>query len=291
MALVSKPPVQQRTIQRIWKTPGSKLNWLFLVVSLGIYLWVYLVYRSALATQPYAGPYSDPLRQFGIVAFILVLLVMAYTLRRRFVRNLPGKVQGWLWLHVWFGITSVLITFMHDNYANITHDFIFQQSRLTEAAFGMSALFALLLLVITGIVGRLLDMWQARVIATEADTNGIGIPRSVEDRMFELTLMVERLGAGKSAQFKAYCEQALQAKVQLPQQFPRLFPYEVDDFQRVYEILTLRTRLANSLHHQKQARLIIRLWRYIHIPLACLALIVISYHSLFELWKMLILHQ
>ena len=107
MALVKKSPVQERKIKRIWKTPGSKMNWLFLALSMTTLGSVYLLYRTAIATQPYPGPYNAPFRQFGIVSFVLVLAVGAYTLRRRFVRSLPGKVQSWLWLHVWFGITSV----------------------------------------------------------------------------------------------------------------------------------------------------------------------------------------
>src|SRR5579864_192476 len=103
MALVGKP-LQQRETRRIWRTPGSKLNWLFLSLALIIAGVVYLFYRSAVATQAYPGPYNDPFREFGIVAFILVLAVFSYTLRRRFVRRLPGKVQNWLWLHIWLGI-------------------------------------------------------------------------------------------------------------------------------------------------------------------------------------------
>ncbi|HET7641687.1 MAG TPA: hypothetical protein VFK47_23450, partial [Ktedonobacteraceae bacterium] len=144
MALVTKPPMQQRGLRRIWKTPSSRFNWLFLFASLVILGWVYFIYRSALITQLYPGPYNDPFRQFGIVSFCLVLLVAAYTLRRRFVRRLPGKVQDWLWLHIWFGISSILIAFMHENFLNITHDFVFMQSRFTEGNFGMSALMALL---------------------------------------------------------------------------------------------------------------------------------------------------
>lgn len=282
--------MQQRTIQRIWKTPGSKLNWLFLIASLIIYAAIYAMYRSAISTQLYPGPFTDPLRIFGIVAFGLVLVTAAYTLRRRFARQLPGRVQDWLWLHTWFGVISLLIAFIHENYQNITHDFIFTWSRFTEAALGMSALYALLLLVITGIVGRLLDKWQAHVIASEANTNGVGISRAVEERLFELTLAVERLSAGKSAPFKQYCEQALRTRGSLPNLLPVLTPNEVDDFQRVYEVLTTRAQLAQSLQQQQRAQIIIRLWRYIHVPLACLALAVISYHSVFELWKMLFPH-
>jgi len=69
-----------------------------------------------------------------------------------------------------------------------------------------------------------------------------------------------------------------------------LAPQEVGDFERAYEGLGERARLGRSLQRQQRARLIIRTWRYIHIPVACIALGVISYHSIVELWKMLVLH-
>jgi hypothetical protein len=290
MALAGKSPLRERSVRRIWKTPGSKTNWLFLALSMITLGWVYLFYRTGIATQLYPGPYNAPFRQFGIVSFALVLAVGAYTLRRRFARGLPGRVQSWLWLHVWFGVISVLIASMHENFQNITHDIEWTTMRFTEYYFGTSALFALLLLVLTGVIGRLLDAWQARVIAAEADTNGVGISRSVEDRLFELALTVERLSAGKSVQFKQYCELALDMKFDLPRLLPVLAPGEVSDFQRVYEVLTAHAQHTRSLQRQKRAHLIIRTWRYIHIPLACLALLVIGYHSIIELWKMLVLH-
>ncbi len=290
MALANRPATQQRPVRRIWKTPGSKWNWIFLATSaftLGI---IYLLFRNAIVTQLYPGPYNPPFRQFGVVAYVLVLAVAAYTLRRRFVRSLPGKVQNWLWLHVWFGIISVVIACMHENLQNITHDLEWTRDRFTEYYFGTSALFALILLVISGIVGRLLDMWQARVIATEADTNGVGINRSVQDRLFELSLKVERLSAGKSPSFQQFSQEALALQTELPTALPALYPSEIADFELVYQALGERARLGLSLQRQQRARLIIRVWRYIHIPLACLALLVISFHSLIELWKWIVLH-
>ncbi|HVB21353.1 MAG TPA: hypothetical protein VNG51_05355 [Ktedonobacteraceae bacterium] len=290
MAIAKRPPVQQKTIRRIWRTPASKWNWFFLASSLFILGWVYLIYRSAIATQLYPGPYNYPFRQFGIVAFGLVLLVAAYTLRRRFVRNLPGKVHDWLWLHIWFGIISLLIACMHNNFQSITYNFSFLSSRFTEGTYGTTALYALLLLVLTGITGRLLDFWQARVIAAEADTNGVGITRSVEDRLLDLSLTIERLRAGKSVQFNQYCEQAMRVREPMLLPLPALPSHEAKDFQRVGAVLVEHARLACSLRRQQHARLIIRAWRYIHIPLACAASVIIMYHSLFELWKMLVLH-
>jgi len=290
MALATKQTLQeqQRTKRRIWKTPGSKFNWICLAISLLVYGGIYAWYLNALKTQPYAGPYSDPLRLFGIVSFCLVLLVTSYTLRRRFARRLPGKVQNWLWLHTWFGVISILIAFLHENYANILHDYSFTWPSFTEAAYGISALYALILLIISGITGRLLDTWQAHTIAAEANSNGVGIVQAVRERLLELDLTVERLSAGKSPAFKTFCSEALRNKISLPSMVPALAANELEDFERVYEVLIQRVQLVGSLKRQMRARFIIRVWRYVHIPLACLALLIIGYHGISELWMILI---
>lgn len=284
MAIVSKPPVEFRNARRIWRTRGSLFNWLFLASSLLI-LGIVLLLARISRVDP--DPNNDPFRAFGILAFIMVLLVTAYTLRRRFVRQLPGKVQNWLWLHIWFGVASVVIVCIHENWQNITQEFSFASKRFSEAAYGTTALYALILLVLSGIAGRLLDLWQARLIAAEADTNGAGIARAVEERLLELTLTVERLSAGKSALFKDYCSAVLSTEQSITLS-PRTLPAnEQADFQRVCAVLDEHARLTGSLRRQHRAHLIIRAWRYIHIPLACAALLVISYHALFELVQML----
>ncbi|MBE3559537.1 MAG: hypothetical protein IMW89_09955 [Ktedonobacteraceae bacterium] len=288
MALASKTHAQSHAQpapgrRRIWKAPRSRAKWLFLVISLLFYGGIYAWYSYALKTQDFVGPSSDPLRLFGIAAFGLVLLVAAYSLRRRFVRVLPGPVQDWLWLHTWLGIAAILIAFLHENYQGILHDFAFNPGRFIEAGFGMSALYALLALVISGIVGRLLDWREARVIAVEASRNGAGIAQAVEDRLHEQQLMLERLAAGKSLAFKTYCTAALGGK---NPPVPAIAPHEQADLQRAQEVLASHASLLRSLRRQQRAQCIIRLWRYIHIPLSCLALAVIGLHSLIELAKM-----
>jgi hypothetical protein len=289
MGLATKPTLQEQqlVIRRIWRTPGSIFKWICLAISLLAYGYLFKIYLDSLKSDPYAGPYTDPLRLYGIIAFVLVLLVSAYTLRRRFLRILPGKVQNWLWLHTWFGILAILVAFLHENYLNIIHDIRFTQLRFTEGQAGTSALYALLLLVLTGIIGRLLDVWQARVIAMEANSNGVGIVQVVEERLCELEQTIERLSAGKSPSFKIYCSEALKSNTSYPTSLPLLAPNEIDDYERIQQIFIQRTYLIDSLQRQKRAIFIIRLWRYIHIPLACLALVIISYHSFTELAKLL----
>jgi len=157
-------------------------------------------------------------------------------------------------------------------------------SCLSQFYFGPSALFALMLLVLSGVVGRLLDVWQAHVIARDASTNGVGITQSLEERILELEYTVERLSAGKSEPFKAYCLKALDSTsniATLP--VPPISPQEQTDFARAHETLLDRARLLASLQRQQRARLIFRTWRSIHMILAPIALLIILYHAILEI--------
>lgn len=281
MALASESSLPAQ--RRVWKAPITKAWWIWLVVSLLLYGSVYALYLVAIKTQPFPGPLNDPLRSFGILAFLLVLATATYSLRRRFVRGLPGMARDWLWMHTWIGITAVLIALLHENYIHILHDYCQNASCLTQSYWGTSALLALIFLVLSGIFGRLLDTWQARVIARDASMNGVGIARALEERVLELEYTVERLSAGKSEQFKTFCLQALEGTGSLPDRIPTLEPSEQADFQRAYETLVARDSLAQSLQKQKRARLIIGSWRSVHIVLACVALLIILFHGVMEL--------
>ena len=281
MALASKQSLPAQ--RRVWKAPTTKAWWIWLAVSLLLYGSVYAVYLIAIKTQPFPGPLNDPLRSFGILAFLLVLATATYSLRRRFARGLPGMARDWLWMHTWVGITAVLIALLHENYTHILHDYCQNVNCLTQSYWGTSALLALIFLVLSGIFGRLLDFWQARVIARDASINGVGIARALEEQILELEYTVERLSAGKSEQFKAFCLHAFEAPGSLPREMPMLEPGEQVDFQRAYETLTTRASLEQSLQKQKRARLMIRSWRSVHIVLACLALLIILFHGVMEL--------
>ena len=290
MAIATKSPAsQQRPKRRVWKArlfkaPLTKAFWLWLSVSIILYAAIYAWYLFTLKTQPFAGPFRDPLRFFGIIAFVMVLGTATYSLRRRFVRSLPGMARDWLWMHTFIGIAAILIAFLHENYDHILHNYCSNLSCFSQSYFGTSALFALILLVISGIVGRLLDLWQARIIARDASTNGVGIVQALEERILELEYTVERLSAGKSEPFKAYCLQALDdAGTGRLEGNPPIPPQEQTDFQRAQQTLVDRARLAASLQRQKRARLTFRTWRYIHMALAVLALIIITYHAVLEL--------
>jgi hypothetical protein len=279
----SQRPAQSQPMRRIWKTPTSGARWLWLALSLLLYAIIFVLYIVAIKTQAFPGPFNQPLLSFGIVAYVLVLGTAAYSLRRRFARGLPGKAQAWLWMHTWVGIVALLIALLHENFTHILNNYCQNLSCFTNAHWGTTALLALAILVLSGVIGRLLDTWQAHTIARDASANGVGIARAIEERVLELEYEIERLSAGKSEPFKAYCLQAFDAGASPSAPMPQVDAREMPDFQRAYQTLQARQQLMLSLQHQQRARRIIRTWRSIHITLACLALLVITYHAVMEI--------
>jgi hypothetical protein len=228
-------------------------------------------------------PWFNRVYHGGPAAYLMVLAGAAYSLRTRFMRNLPGKAQSWLWMHTWIGLGALLIAGLHENFRFVLYGFCFDLSCITGNYFGMLALYSLIFIVGSGITGRLLDRWQTRVIVREANTNGIGIAGAIRARLLELEYIIERLSAGKSNAFKLYCMQAMGSTDDPSRKFPSLLPHEQPDFQRAYAALCDHVRLERSLAKQERARKIIRIWRSVHMALVPLALLIMTYHGFMEL--------
>lgn len=283
MALApSSPPQPARTHERSWHAPTSPARWLWLVGALVLSGGAILLYVSALLTQAIPGPLSDPLRSLGIAAIVLVLVTASYTLRRRFAQSLPGKVQHWLWMHTWLGCTALLIALLHENFTHILHDACPNAGCLTGAYGGTAALLALALLVLSGVAGRLLDTWLARSVARDASTNGAGIVQALEERLQAEEYTIERLCAGKSAQFQQVCLLSL-AGGGAHTSVNALAEHEQADFAHARQVLYTHARLSHSLKLQQRARFLMRAWRLSHLALAILALLIITFHATMEL--------
>ena len=283
MAITAKSP-QPGTSRRVWHTPTSKvaLFWgLFALLYCAIF---YLLYAVLFKAPIFFGPWFDRIFRVGVMSYIMILAVAAYSLRTRFMHGLPWKAQNWLWLHMWFGIAAVLLALLHADFSFVFHwDCSSSQNCLTAHYWGMPSLYALFFIAISGLIGRLIDMWQTRVIAQDASTNGVGISKAITVRLLELEYIIERFSAGKSEAFKQYCARAIECVGTLPTPLPTLAGAEQADFQNVYASLGEYVRLEASLRKQKFAHTIFRTWRYVHMVLVPLALLIITFHGVAEL--------
>lgn len=283
MAVSTRPP-QQNATRRVWHTPTSKaaLYW-FLFAALYCLIF-YVLYAVVFNAHIFTGPWFDHVFRAGVMSYVMILAVAAYSWRTRFFHNLPWKAQNWVWMHMALGIAAVLLALLHADYSFVLHwDCSSQQNCFTAHYWGMPSLYALIFIALSGAVGRLLDKWQTRMIAQDASTNGIGIAKAITGRLLELEYVIERFSAGKSEPFKEYCSLAIESVGAPPAKLPELAPREQADFQGAYESLKEHARLARSLQMQQRAHSIFRAWRNAHMVLVPLALLIITYHGIAEL--------
>lgn len=269
-AAPSSPP------RRLWRVPRSKVWWLSLLAAMLLYglILFYFVKTGGWGDTPGTGS----LPRFGIIALFLLPVPLAYTLRRRFFRALPGKAQDWVWVHNWTGIVILLTILLHANFYDVLRGYCYSPACLSSYYGGPIALDGLCLLVTSGIIGRFLDWRLARAIVQEASSNGVGIVEALQERLRTLEYTVERLFAGKSGPFKQYCRAALTQDGSSTLPSPSLLPWEQADFRRAIEALAERARLQQSLQRQQQARWLMRRWRAVHRTLAGVALCAIGLH-------------
>lgn len=275
--------LSQHRPARLWHTPTSKAALYWCVFAIIYCVIFYLLYFVLFKAPIFTGPWFDTVFRVGVMSYLMILAVAAYSLRIRFIRSLPFKAQNWVWMHMWVGIAAVLLALLHADYRFVLHGYCSNLSCITDHYAGLPALYSLIFIGVSGVIGRVLDLWQTRVIAWDASTNGVGIAKAINVRLLELEYIIERYCAGKSEPFKQYCMLALASVDKLPRNVPALALPEQADFQHAYEILKHHARLAQSLHKQYRARLIFRVWRYVHTIFVPLALSIISYHGIMEL--------
>jgi hypothetical protein len=273
----------ERATRRIWHTPTSRAAIALACFSILYCLLFYGLYLFVHKKNVFGGPFFDVIYRCGVMAYVMIVLVTAYSLRTRLFHGIAGKAQRWVWVHIWLGIAALALGLLHADYRFVLHDFCAQWSCLTDHFLGMPALYGLLFIALSGVVGRFIDQYQCRAIAYEASTNGVGIAKAIRSHLLEQEFVIERYCAGKSEAFKQYCGQAIQAIGTLPQPLPTLSAQEQADFQRVLPILLEYVHLTRSLMVQERARTILRTWRRIHMILVPLFLLILTYHAMLEL--------
>jgi len=108
---------------------------------------------------------------------LMVLAAIMFSLRRRARRRAVGQLHAALDWHICFGVAALAILFMH-SFGNF------------NPRSGTYALYAMIALVISGAIGKLLDMLLPRMIAAEANK---ALTAQGEDRLQNITKQLESI--------------------------------------------------------------------------------------------------
>lgn len=118
---------------------GKHQQWILLIAVTGLLSWALYYWAPALAIS---GIEIAVIYILGLLAVLIIILVMSYSLRKRLARGIPGRLDNWLWAHLYLGILALFIIALHA-------EFRFGWNYSTVAAVLLG------LVIVTGVVGRL----------------------------------------------------------------------------------------------------------------------------------------
>ncbi|HZX13660.1 MAG TPA: multiheme c-type cytochrome [Thermodesulfobacteriota bacterium] len=238
---------------------------LFTLVA-GFIFWV--IYRFA-PYLPIPGVEKGTVYLLGIVAVLLILFVMTYSLRKRVVKGVPGRLDNWLWAHIYLGILALFIIALH-----------------AEFRFGWdyntAAVIFLALVIITGVVGRYFFTRFPSSIASEQE--------KVISQLDEVKKSINELMAGSSRPFQKIIGSELNTPSPLSptQEYWEellgkgaiLQEEEKEDFRKAVLLLEQKAKLDAQSVSQLKYKPLFRGWLVAHLVVTGGLIVLIPLHIL-----------
>ncbi len=238
---------------------------LFTVVT-GFIFWA--IYRWV-PSLPIPGVEKGTVYILGIIALQLILFVMTYSLRKRLARGMPGRLDDWLWAHIYLGLLALFIIALHAEFR-------------FSWGYSTAGVIFLALVIVTGIVGR---YFYTRVPASIATAQ-----EKVLSIVDEVTKSINDLLVGKSRPFQKiigselnipsplsakpdYWEE-LQAKGEIvPEE-------EKEDFKKAVVLIEQKAKLEAQSVSQLKYKPLFRGWLAVHLIVTAGLIVMIPLHVL-----------
>lgn len=208
----------------------------------------------------------------GVASLVLAGLTFLYSLRKRSLQErMPlGTMSGWLWGHVYLGLSCVVTAFAHAGYGSFG----------PEPSLGKAALVALVTLVVGGLVWRVL---YARVPPHAASEVGHYSQAATRARAEAQLVELEKLAAGRSPALRQMVDWLLRvtasvaevahASAAVPPEERALLPELVRLTRARHELLVRERR-------QGHYRRLLQGARVLHVPVSLLLLLLLPLHVL-----------
>ncbi|HSE83804.1 MAG TPA: multiheme c-type cytochrome, partial [Thermodesulfobacteriota bacterium] len=218
---------------------------------------------------PIPGVEEGTVYTLGIIAVLLILFVMTYSLRKRLIRGMPGRLDNWLWAHIYLGLLALFIIALHA-------EFRFSWDYHTAGAI------LLALVIVTGIVGRYFYTRVPVSIAAEQE--------KVRSRVDDVTKSINDLLVGKSRPFQKIIGSELNTPSPLspkPEYWDELRAKgeivpegEKEDFRKAVRLLEQRAKLEAQSISQLKYKPLFRGWLTAHLLVTAGLIVMIPLHVL-----------
>jgi len=243
---------------------------LFTIIA-GFILWI--VYRWG-PTLPIPGIENGILYSLGILAVLLILFVMTYSVRRRIGRGMPGSLDNWLLAHIYLGLLALFIIALHA-------EFRFKWDYST------AGVVFLVLVIITGVLGRYLYSRIPSSISTEQD--------KVLSNVDEVSKSIKNLLVGKSRAFQKIIGSELNTPSPISpnpnfwsdlRSKAEILPEgEREDFKKAIILLDEKSNLETQSISQLKYKPLFRGWLTAHLIVTAGLIVMIPLHIADDIFK------
>ena len=223
---------------------------------------------------------------YGGAAVGLMLGVMAYGVRRRAPRYGPGSARGWLQFHVYGGVLFLVLVLMHTAF------------RAPRGVLGWALWLLAIYVVLSGLVGLLLQRWLPRVLSSAFTTevNFERIPALVDvlrgraedlvyscddsvQRFYEINLQPAFASPQPRLRYFVDAAGGIHARVAQLEHLRLLLPTDREKLDALKQLVASKLEMDAQYTLQRA----LRVWLMGHVPLTVLLLVLVGFH-LFTIW-------
>jgi hypothetical protein len=248
------------------------MPWILLGVFLAIVAGIVTLskFRSIQALTESRGNTFVLVTSLGVLTVILILITFFYTLRKRtFQEHAPGTMMAWLQAHVYVGLLSLVVVFIH----------IWVPSFSEGWTSGKYALAVFALLVLSGVAWRI--VYSALPPRVAKDVGNLSIT-DTRDKSRIVKVEIDKLLAGKSLEFRQAAQRRLDASpAEKKSGDPKPFagpPGEEANWKRFVRLAERLERYARREVQQNRYARFLQGWKQLHIPLAIVLIALIGIH-------------
>lgn len=229
---------------------------------------------------------------YGTLGLLLILLLLAFGLRKRDYRSTFGTLDGWLQAHLYLGLLCPIVVLLHSGFRF--------QDRVATAAF-----LVLIVVVLSGLFGaRLYATIPRRLSRVESHLS----PEETSEQLHEIARSMAHLAAGRSPsygkihrQLMRHAEPGLLAGWRLiffgagrqpdalgPGSWePLMARIEEAEREHLRKLLVLwrqHRELHQRLRFQQRYKNLLEVWLYLHLPLSVVLIVLVAVHVLAALY-------